>query len=98
MGIFFTISSLIFIFIISIYYFSKKRVENYETKIYTFLLLTTLFSLIFDITGFTLLKLNFDMNTFFYKFISKSVLVCFFAWELEFTTYIYYIEKRTVRL
>lgn len=94
MGIFFTISSLIFIFIISIYYFSKKRVENYETKIYTFLLLTTLFSLIFDITGFILLKLNFDMNTFFYKFISKSVLVCFFAWELEFTTYIYIISRK----
>lgn len=89
MGVFFSISSLIFIIIFMYYFFSKAHVKNLDTKVFGYLLITTFIGLLFDITACFIYMKGFDYNTLFYKFLSKTECAYYVVWLSIFCFYIY---------
>lgn len=52
----FSISSLIFMLIFLITYFSKRRLKNKDNKLYSLLIICNIVGLIIDIIGFITMK------------------------------------------
>ena len=88
MGLYFSISALIIIILLTYNFLSKERVNNIETRIYKYLLLLTIFGLSMDITTCLLYKYGYDINGLMYSLASKFVLVYFVLWLL----FSYYIK------
>ncbi len=88
MGMYFSISGLIFITILSFDYFSRKRVSNIETIVYKYLLIDTFVLLLFDVLTAVLYKLGIDFNNLLYMFASKMVLVFIVLWLMIFSFYL----------
>ena len=88
MGLYMSISSLIFIGILMMDFFSKERVKNIETRLYKYLLILTSIGLSLDILTGILYNSNVDYNNFFYMIASKLVFVYIVAWLLIFAFYI----------
>ena len=88
MGLYFSISALIIIILLTYNFLSKERVNNIETKIYKYLLLLTIFGLSMDITTCLLYKYGYDINGLMYSIASKFVFVYFVLWLLLFSYYI----------
>ena len=88
MGLYMSISSLIFIGILMMDFFSKERVNNIETRLYKYLLILTSIGLSLDIFTGIFYNLNVDYNNFFYMIASKLVFVYIVAWLLIFAFYI----------
>lgn len=88
MGLYFSISGLIFIIIIMCVFFSKERVNNIETKVYKYLLILTAIGISLDITTSILYNCGYDYTNFAYMLTSKLVFVYFVLWMLLFAFYI----------
>lgn len=88
MGLYFSISGLIFIIIIMCVFFSKERVNNIETKVYKYLLILTAIGISLDITTSILYNCGYDYTNFTYMLTSKLVFVYFVLWMLLFAFYI----------
>lgn len=96
LGACFSISGIIFVTIFMITFFSKSNIKTKETRLYGILLLITFFGTFIDIFSFILFKLEFDVNSFLYKFFAKGMLVYFIAWIFIFTEYIYEISNKSI--
>ena len=96
LGACFSISGIIFVTIFMITFFSKSNIKTKETKLYGALLLITFLGTFIDIFSFVLFKLEFDVNSFLYKFFAKGMLVYFIAWIFIFTRYIYEISNKSI--
>lgn len=86
-SVFFPISSMLFSIVLLIVYFSKKHVKSLEIKIYSFLIVSNLIGLIFEIGCFVAGNYINDypvMSLFFLK----GYLVYFVAWISAFTLYV----------
>ena len=92
MGAYFSICSIIYIGIFIYFFFSKQKVDNVETRVYKYFLITTLIGLIFDVLGFFAYKFGCDPESFLYKSIAKVMLLYFVAWSFEFSYYIYAVS------
>jgi len=88
MGLYFSISSLIFIVILMINFFSKDRVNNVETRLYKYLIILTTGGLFLDILTGILYNLKVDYNNVLYMISAKLVFVYIVAWLLLFAFYI----------
>ena len=88
MGVYFSVSSLIILIIFAIRYFSKEKVKNSETKIYSKLLIVTMAGLFLEIFTCILFKVGFDINSIFYKFFSKLTFVYYIVWGILFFNYL----------
>ena len=88
MGLYFSISGLIFIIILMYNFFFKERVNNIETVIYKYLILSTVFGLSLDIIMCFLYLGGMDYNSFLYTLFSKLVVLYFILWFLLFSYYI----------
>lgn len=88
MNISFTISSLIFTFLLVIVFFSKERLKISETSIFAKILVCTLIGSTLELTNYGLLQLNFDVNGIIYTLSSKSILVYYIVWESLFSMYV----------
>ncbi len=78
--------SLIYILLISFVYFTKKRIENYDNKIYSAILLITIFGIVLDISQLILIRLY--MPSLIIKIIGKIFLVYILCWTCMFCSYI----------
>ena len=78
--------SLIYILLISFVYFTKKRIENYDNKIYSAILLVTIFGIVLDISQLILIRLY--MPSLIIKIIGKIFLVYILCWTCMFCSYI----------
>ena len=78
--------SLIYILLISFVYFTKKRIENYDNKIYSAILLITIFGIVLDISQLILIRLY--MPNLIIKIIGKIFLVYILCWTCMFCSYI----------
>ena len=96
MGIYFSISGIVFLIIFITIFFSKKNTKNIETKIYGSLLIITFIGTIIDIIGYILYEQKIDINTLLYKSVAKSMLVYFISWATLFFKYTYSISSRKV--
>lgn len=88
MGLYFSISGLIFIGILMLVFFSKERINNIETKIYKYLLILTSIGLSLDIFTGVLYNVGINYANFFYMLASKLVFVYIVLWLLLFSFYI----------
>ena len=96
MGIYFSISSIIFLFIFIIIFFSKDNSKNIETKMYSILLVLTFLGTILDIVGFSLYKQGMEVNSLIYKSLARTMLVYFILWATLFFKYTYSVSEKKI--
>ncbi len=87
-GCYFSISALIIICILTYMFFSKQRVSNVETKIYGIILVLTIIGLTLEIVTCIWYVNGVDINSVFYKFVSKLTSSYFMLWSGLFVIYI----------
>lgn len=90
-----TIFGLIFSILLLIVYFSKKRVNFIENKIYSTLIITSLISTIVEIASFLLVLKGVPENSFGYTLVLKLLFECFLTWLFFFTLYFVIITLKT---
>lgn len=91
-GIVLQVISLIYIAMLAIVYFSKKRMDSLENKVFSILIMTNIFGLIIDVVS-TSLALR-HMTGFLLTLSSKIYLVYLLAWILLLTVYIFIISSK----
>ena len=89
----FSILSLFYAILIAIIYFSKKKVKNVETQIYSILIVTNLVGLTTELFS-TYLNTRVEEFTFIKSLSLKLIVAYFFTWMYFFSTYIYYISTK----
>lgn len=91
-SVYFQIISLFYILMLIFVFFSKKRINSVENKIYKFLLLTNCLGLVLDILSVYTIKYKTEMPIFNY-FVTKSYLIYLLTWISGFTAYIITLTK-----
>ena len=86
-GAYFSISSLIIILILSYMFFSKKRIDNSETKVYGLMLIVTIIGLSLEIITCVWFNNGADLNSIIYKLISKITSSYYVVWSGLFVIY-----------
>lgn len=87
----YTIISLVYNLLVLVCFFSKKRIDTLENKIYGLLLRINFFNIIFALMSF-LTIMNASNVSFLNNVVSKTLLVFFGLWTVVFTIYIYVIS------
>ena len=87
----FTIYSLFYIVLLSIVYFSKKRLKTIENKIFEKIMITNLVGVILAIGSYFTIS-NIDKLKMINVIISKSYIVYLLTWITLFTIYIFTIS------
>ncbi len=98
MGLYFSACSLIIAIVLTIIFFLKKKISNSETEIYGWLLICTIFMLLFEtITGFWY-KWGIDSGNIVFKFLCKMVFLSYIIINTLFSKYLIHVcsnhEKR----
>ena len=100
MGLYFSFSALIVSVILSIIYFSKKKVNNFETKIYGQMLIGMIVMLFFEIFTGVWFNWGFEI-TKIYKFFCKLVMISYICMNTLFSKYLMvvcYEKKKAISL
>ena len=84
----FTISSIVFLMILLVVFFSKERISNDETNMFNKILICTLIGAIIEFSNYFLLKIGIDYNSLIYYISTKSVLIYYIFWESLFAMYV----------
>lgn len=86
------ITSLIYIFLLIIAYFSKPKLKNKVNKIYRYMMFSNFFGLIIELSCFYTVA---NMNKFplFNVIVTKGLLIYYLVWILLFTKYIFLISE-----
>jgi len=88
------ISTLVFSFIITTIYFSKKKVDNFETKIYNVLSILSMLCLIIEFWLCTNILLDVELYGMYNLFVNRSFLFSLFSWFSIFTLYLLIVSFR----
>lgn len=88
-NMYFQICSFVYMLMITIIFFSKKRVKNGETKIFSLLSIINVFGLILDII-IVYISYKYPNNNILYP-LNKLYLIYILAWALLFNIYIFFI-------
>ena len=88
MGLYFSISGIAILLVLMYNFFIKERVNNIETRIYKYLLITTSVDLCLDILTAILFYLGLDYDNFFYVTGCKLVFICSILYFFLFAFYI----------
>lgn len=95
---FFTIAILIFNILLVCVYFSKKRVNNFETTTYKYLAISNMISSVLAIASYLTIKYM-EHVPVLNEIVSKSLLVSYLIWLLIFTSYLIGVsDKRTFKV
>ena len=87
-GVYFSISSFIIISILTFIFYSKRRIENIETKTYGKLLFLTLFGLFMEVATCVWFVLGVSLDNFFYQLASKLTSSYYMLWSSLFVNYL----------
>ena len=79
--------SLIYISVLTMVYFLKRKYNFLESKIYKFLLISTIVSLVLDIVSISFIKSNIN-NILITNFFSKIYFISLFVWISLFIFYV----------
>lgn len=90
-GLLFRYGCLAFSILLVIIYFSKKRLNTIENKLYSWIIVTNLFGLLIDISCHWALKIT-DSATLMAFTILRLYLVYLISWLVIFTVYIRFIS------
>ncbi len=88
MGVYFSVSALIIILILSFMFFSKRKVSNDETSIYGKMLIVTMIGLMLEIITCIWNGYLVDVNNIFFKFVSKLTSSYYMIWSFLLCIYI----------
>ena len=92
-NLYFQISGVFVLMLISIVYFSKKRVDNLETKIYSTLLMVSIFALLFDVTIVVITYLfGADKVLLTLQLLNKFYVSSILLWLYLFVAYIFNVS------
>ena len=95
---FFTVAILIFNILLICVYFSKKRVTNFETTTYKYLVISNMISSVLAIGSYLTIKYM-EYVPVLNEIVSKSLLVSYLIWLLIFTSYLMvYLIKELLKL
>ena len=83
----FNIACLLFLTLISIFYFSKNKIDNIENEVYKKLIATSFAGLSIDILGYVFMAI-YNVQGIINLLISKLYLVYFLVWIIVFKDYI----------
>ena len=86
-------TSLVYLVLISIIYFSKKRLDNYDNKLYSIIIVVNIFGLVLDIFQSVVIKYNYS-DVVIHIF-SKSFLIYITVWTFLFCSYILSLSKKS---
>ena len=86
MGIGFIISGLCVSFLINIVYFSKERINTYETKLYGYLIFTNLLGLLLEMA--CTIACFFEFSELILNSLVKSYLIYLVGWAILFLYYV----------
>lgn len=85
---YFTAFGIVFCILLMIIYFPKKKVNFFENKVYSFLIVVTFLSCIAESYSFILVQNGVDSYAFNYLLSLKLLFLCFLSWLYFFTMYI----------
>ena len=85
---YFTSFGMVFCILLIIIYFSKKKINSLENKVYGYIVLVTFLSCLAETYSFILVKNGAGSYDFNYLISLKLLFSCFFAWIYFFTMYI----------
>lgn len=86
-GVYFSTSALIITCILTYVFFSKRRVNNVETKAYSRLLILTIIGLFFEIISCIWFNYGANLESISYKMMSKMTASYFLIWSSLFVEY-----------
>lgn len=89
-SLFFQIISFFYIVLIAVAYFSKKKMNTLENRIYSTLIIVVFITLIIDCVSVSLGLV--DSTSFITNLFGKLYLVCIIAWVFIFTYYMFVIS------
>lgn len=92
----FQLSSVFYILLLTVTYFSKKRIDNIDNKIFALLIVVNIIGLFLDI--FTSLLMFYNIDNLFSIFLCKMYLVYLVSWLLLFTIYIVLVSNEKLKL
>lgn len=90
----FNIACIVFLTLVSVFYFTKKKIDSYENKIYKRLILISFLGLFLDVIGYICLNIIDDTADMLNISISKMYLIYFVLWIGTFKTYIVCITAK----
>ena len=93
-GISLSFSSLIFLLIVGIVYFSKERVKNFDNRIFSILLIVTIIGIILDVGGFACFRIL-EPDNVFSILVSKIYLIYYATYTFILMIYVYYLSFNT---
>lgn len=96
-GNFFTICSAFYSFLLLIVYFSKKRLNTIENKIYSWLIVTNFFGVILAILCY-MTTIKAEIFGVFNTFVSKTYIFYLLTWVTLFSVYIFVISYSSKKL
>ncbi len=88
--IYLSIAALFYTILIAVVYFSKPRIKTLENKVYQYVILVSLLSLVSEISLMIIPSAKYAV---LYDIMLKVYLVCCFSWVFIFLVYIYIISR-----
>lgn len=86
-------TSLVYLVLIAIIYFSKKRIDNYDNKLYSIIIIVNIFGLVLDIFQSAVIKYNYPDTVI--HILTKAFLVYITVWTFLFCSYILSLSRKT---
>lgn len=85
---YFTIYGLVFLILLIIIYFPKKKIKLLENNIYSILIIATLICTLTEVISFILVKNNIPSNSLLYLYTLKILFLGFLSWLYFFSLYV----------
>ena len=85
---YFTIYGLVFLILLIIIYFPKKKIKLLENSIYSILIIATLICSLTEVISFILVKNNISSNSLLYLYTLKILFLGFLSWLYFFSLYV----------
>lgn len=88
-----SIFSFIYILLVAFIFFSKARIKNKETTIFTYLLVTSVVGIFLDSVSGLLYLNGYNFNSILYHYLTKLILLFYVVWDMMLLEYIVVISK-----
>ena len=89
----FTVVSFFYSLILNIFFFSKKRLKNIETDLFSSIVVTNFINIIFALLSYYVELVN--GNPFLNTFLAKGVIFCFYTFSFLFNLYVITTSKNS---
>ncbi|MDO5568743.1 MAG: hypothetical protein Q4G04_01340 [bacterium] len=92
-GVLLTICSLLYVIILGIVYFKKKKIDSYENKIFSKIIISNVIGLILHLSLYCLMSF-FGTNNVYTIVVSKVYLIYLITYMILFTGYVFIISMK----